>query len=205
MMTPWIIRNYNEFGGFIPMSTQTGDGFYFGTLPYVSNATQEGQGNVADPFYFAVRKSGMNEYEQQNALVSKSWENFKTSPWQVMKYKFEAFGMTLFRPYPTERFDDPSYDLWTERSNLGWLIGRGSVGYYLFYWGYLLFYGFLLGAFLLHGITKHDLISLVGLYPLLMMFLFIPTSRLLVPFFPFIIMCASKEIITILEENKWLI
>jgi len=193
VLTPWIVRNQQEFDSFIPLSTQAGEAIFFGTQPYISNETSEGQSEVTHPFYWEMRHKGWSESEENKYLMKQGINYTLHNPLEVLKTKTYAFGMSLFRPYPTERFDDPSYDTWVSQSILQNYISRDKVGFHIFKWTYIISFNIILFTFLLFTFVKHkksNLLYFVGAYPLVMMLIFLPTSRLIIPTFPFMVICS---------------
>lgn len=195
-MAPWAIRNQIVFGT-PTLSTQTGEGIYWGTLPFNEKLKScGGIDPIEKPYYFSILNSSMSEKEQSYALLSKAFENIKSNPFGVFKTKINNLYITLHQPYMFNMLDTEAFDAYTSNIKyIGNYIRRGSIGYYLFKLGYLglwmaiWFLGLLFIAMNIKN-KRYWFIFFLAMFPIFGSFITFPLDRYFIPFFPFILMLA---------------
>jgi len=97
-VSPWLIRNYNVFHGFIGVSTQTGIGFYssyrppegiFGRLATSDDPVIREAGNISSPVL------------RSNFLIKKTFEFISKNPAEVLKLEFKKI-LYFWAPFDWE-------------------------------------------------------------------------------------------------------
>jgi len=193
-LSPWIARNYIVFDKFIPISTQSGEGIYFGTLPY--NPDIQDQGGIVIPYYFSLVNSSISETEISDALTKAAIENIKTNSIGVAKNKLHNFFIHWIMPYRINVFDSGQYNEYVSKIKFfDRFIKSGSIGHKLFKYGYWGFWIFIwLSGFLsiIINIKNKRLwgLFILSLFPLIVGIFVGFGERSLIPFFPFILMLA---------------
>ena len=201
VFVPWIVRNNNTFDAFIPLSTQSGEGLYWSTLPFNKEWGSVGGLNPdLYPIYFNLVSTSVgtltsSEIFQSETLKSMAIDNIRDHPFQILKYRLENIWIAWKYPYKMNMFDTELFDDFASKIKIGFLIKRNSIGYWIFKIGYM----FLWWMIWLYGFIfiwqhkkekKYWLIFILALFPLLSGCVLPIIDRLFIPFFPFILMPA---------------
>ncbi|MDP8230816.1 MAG: glycosyltransferase family 39 protein [Candidatus Gorgyraea atricola] len=97
-VSPWLIRNYNVFHGFIGVSTQSGIGFYssyrppegiFGRLATSDDPVIREAGNIASPVL------------RSNFLIKKTFEFISENPVEVLRLELKKI-LSFWAPFDWE-------------------------------------------------------------------------------------------------------
>jgi hypothetical protein len=94
-MTPWVTRNYREFGAFVPTTLQSGESLYEGNSPYANG----GPGWERVPWEKESEGRMMDELQNDRFWHRKAVDWIKTHPGDFMRLAVVKFCRT-WSPIP---------------------------------------------------------------------------------------------------------